>query len=235
MFQYDKVTLARGRYKDINIYSLEYLQQRRGDRHPKVQRCCLFVFTTYSTATERRHLLVLFFFLPSTCCGATASTEVPLREAGFPRRGTDTIVCSLSPKNHEFIGPSGLQSNEILLRVFTGDVLGVRLVVEGEIWAVLLRDSPHLLVGVGFFSPVEESGCYCQASHNHKDDHCNDTCEVEKCQNVIEQNMFHIKSLFTFYSLANRCLNRTKSSEPTYRVVLCLACLAIWQQISIIS
>ena len=77
-------------------------------------------------------------------------------------------VCTL-----QFIGTS----NEILLWVFTGGVLRVGLVVEWEIRAVVLIDSLHFLVSVRLFSPVEESGRYRQAGHDHKDHHRYEACE----------------------------------------------------------
>lgn len=73
---------------------------------------------------------------------------------------------------------AGLRLNEILLWVFTRDVLGVRLVVEREILAVLLFDF-HFLVPIRLFPLVEESGGYRQAGHNHENHHCYDTCNAE--------------------------------------------------------
>ena len=71
-----------------------------------------------------------------------------------------------------------IQSHKILLWVFTGHVLGVWLVVEREIWAVVLFDALHFLVPVRFSSPVEESGGYGKAGHHHKDHHRYDACEA---------------------------------------------------------
>ena len=71
------------------------------------------------------------------------------------------------------------ESDEILLWVFRGDVLGFRLVVEMEILAVFLFDSLHFLVPVRLFSPVEESGRYRQDGHNHEDHHRYDPCREE--------------------------------------------------------
>lgn len=85
---------------------------------------------------------------------------------------TPSLVCTL-----QFIRKSDIRLNEILLWVFTGGVLGVGLVVEREIRAVVLIDSLHFLVSVRLFSPVEESGGYRQAGHDHKDHHRYEACE----------------------------------------------------------
>lgn len=74
---------------------------------------------------------------------------------------------------------SRLRSNKILLWVFSGDTLGVSLVVEREILAVLLFDARHLLVSVRLFSSVEESDGHRQDSHDHKDHHGDDACNEE--------------------------------------------------------
>ena len=73
---------------------------------------------------------------------------------------------------------SGLQLNEILLSIFAGDVLGVRLVAERKIGAVLRFDPLRFLVPVRLFSPVEEPGRYRQAGHDHEDHHSDHTCKL---------------------------------------------------------
>lgn len=101
------------------------------------------------------------------------------------RRGRTTPPSAPSaPETTSSSGHQGLQLNEVLLLVFTGDVLGVSLVAERKIWALLLLDSLHILIPIRLLSPVEESGRYRQASHNHKDHHRYHTCKVEEFQDV---------------------------------------------------
>lgn len=96
-----------------------------------------------------------------------------------PRRVKMRLSAASGPKAQQCIRSSGFQLNEILLWVFSGEILGVSLVVKRKVLAVLLVDSLHFLVTICILPPVEESGRYRQCSHNHKDDYCNDTCKVK--------------------------------------------------------
>lgn len=64
--------------------------------------------------------------------------------------------------------------DEVVLWVFTGNVVGVRL-VEGEVLAVLLF---HILGLIRFFSQIQEPGRYHQTSHSHEDPRRYDTCKA---------------------------------------------------------
>lgn len=68
---------------------------------------------------------------------------------------------------------------KILLRVSLWGVLGLGLAAEGEVRSVFLLDGFHFLVPIRLFSPVEESGGYCQTSHHHKDHHGDDAYGTE--------------------------------------------------------
>lgn len=89
------------------------------------------------------------------------------------------LEASSSSTGHQ---ASGL--DEILLRVFTTDILRVHLVVEGEILAVFLFDALHFLVSICLFPPVVESCCYPQDGQNHKDHHCNEACKLEDSEDT---------------------------------------------------
>lgn len=165
--------------RHFHIYIIEYLQfLKQGNQHligPALLHVCISMYIIYS---KRQNCLHSSFSL-SIFCRATASGKVSVWlwvHCKVLRHGRTPPSATSAPKT---TSSSGLQLNEILLWVFTGDILGFSLVVEREVLAVLPFDTLHLLVSICLFSPVEESGSYRQASHNHKDHHCYDTCKVE--------------------------------------------------------
>lgn len=69
--------------------------------------------------------------------------------------------------------------NEILLWVFTADVVRVSLVAEGKVLAVFLFDVVHFLVLIRLFPSAVELRCDTQDGQNDKDHHCDDSCKTE--------------------------------------------------------
>lgn len=87
-------------------------------------------------------------------------------------------VCPLEASS----GSKGRQAaglNEILLWMFTADVLRVSLVAEGEVLAVFLFDVVRFLVLIRLFLSAVELGGNTQDGQNDKDHHCDDACNTE--------------------------------------------------------
>lgn len=149
----------------------------------KAQRCCPFVsaysqFTVKQQEQETLNVSSCRLFWSHFCQRRVRVAP----ECTKPSWGLSGRSCLHHPITetlaaHQVIRPP---LDKILLGAFTGEILRVRLVVEGKLWTVLLFDSCPLLVLIRAFPPVEVPGGDGQACHRHKDDDCDNTCNA-KC------------------------------------------------------
>lgn len=130
-----------------------------------IRHCCCFVSFTVKPQKHNTVWIVPLCPLPEKC-----PLECTVNPVGVGK----------AQKQQQLMGSGGLLSDEILLWVFRGEGLGIRLIVEGKLRTVLPFDPLPLLVLEGVFPSVQESGSYGQAGHGHKDDHSYDTWNTDR-------------------------------------------------------